>query len=40
MNHYFYQFLYLGQKSPIRKEDCGEPGFADTAAEGNTTTLP
>lgn len=40
MNHYFYQVLYLGQKSPIRKEDCVEPGFADTAAEGNATTLP
>lgn len=40
MNHYFYEGLYLRQKFPSGKEDCGEPGFADTAAEGNTTTLP
>lgn len=40
MNHYFTQGLYLRQKFPRGKEDCREPGFADTAAEGNTTTLP
>lgn len=39
MNHYFYQGLYLRQKFPSGKEDCREPGFANIAAEGNTTTL-
>lgn len=36
MNHYFYQVLYLRQKSPIGKEDCRKSGFVGIAAEGNT----